>query len=231
MSRAIKDTFYPTVVEESPTLDMVLRGHSIARFGDGELKILRGMGCVSQKFNTDLQQELQSIIGGPTQALIGIPTLDKQSPKYVNWLKLAPRFEPFLHRTKSYYSAFITRPDSAPWCNTPEFFDKVQSLWKGQNVVLVANGKRSLTREFLLQTGARKVEWVECSYKDSYEQITDLHLAAARFRINRVLLCVGPTATCLAERLARTGYHAVDLGHIGMFWRAYNEPKSKVARV
>jgi hypothetical protein len=34
-----------------------------------------------------------------------------------------------------------------------------------------------------------------------------------------VLMCLGATATVLAERLAKKGVHALDLGHIGMFWR------------
>jgi hypothetical protein len=34
-----------------------------------------------------------------------------------------------------------------------------------------------------------------------------------------VIICLGPTATVLAERLAKKGVHALDLGHIGMFMR------------
>ena len=34
-----------------------------------------------------------------------------------------------------------------------------------------------------------------------------------------VLLCLGPTATVLAVDLCARGVHAVDLGHLGMFWK------------
>jgi hypothetical protein len=34
----------------------------------------------------------------------------------------------------------------------------------------------------------------------------------------RFILCAGPTATVLAYDLARRGRHAVDLGHLGLFY-------------
>jgi hypothetical protein len=42
-----------------------------------------------------------------------------------------------------------------------------------------------------------------------------------------VLICLGPTATVLAWRLARKGVHAIDLGHVGMFMRRF-DPQSQI---
>jgi len=44
-----------------------------------------------------------------------------------------------------------------------------------------------------------------------------------------ILLCLGPTATVLAWRLAKRGKWALDLGHIGMFMKrlgVINAPES-----
>jgi hypothetical protein len=215
---------YPLVISEEETLARVSAGASIARFGDGELKIMCGRDCVSQDWNGRLQQELQNICNGlgyHTNLLVGIPTIDERSPRQANWQKLTAKFERWTRTDQVYGSAFITRPDSAPWIDTAKYFDQVEALWRDQTVILVGNGKRSITQEFLLETGAKRVYWVQSSYKNSYTDIDDLEQEILAMDTKRVLLCVGPTATCLAARLAFHGRHAIDLGHIGMFWRRY----------
>ncbi len=214
---------YPAVLSEEETLERVLGGQSIARFGDGELKLMLGRDCVSQVADKSLAHEMKALLRNPTKALIGVPTLDPRNSKYVNWMKLKPKFELLEFANKPFGSSFITRPDNAPWINTEKFFDKIESLWSGQRVTIVCNGVRSLSKEFLLAHGAAQVDWVESPYRDAYSSINNL-LAQVLCRDNeRVILCAGPTATCLAERLAQEGRHAIDLGHIGMFWRAYAE--------
>lgn len=214
---------YPRVVNEWKTLDKVLEGYSIARYGDGELKLMLGRRCVSQLASSEIRDELREILAKKTSALIGIPTINPESPKHHIWEPMQKKFSPLLNLKKTYYSSFITRPDSAPWLGVPEYFDKIESLWKGFRVTFVGNGVRSLTPKFLMDTGARQVDWVECSYAHSYPQIDELYRKVRETPNDRVLLCVGPTATCLAERLATAGRHAIDLGHIGMFWRRYGQ--------
>lgn len=222
-------SWYPEVVDEWTTLRRVLAGASIARYGDGELKIMRGGNCVSQRFDTQLSNEMAKIIarGSTDKLLVGIPTIDSRNPKMENWQKLTSRFGPLLTRGQTYHSSFITRPDNAPWLGTPDYFDAVESLWKGQRVTFVGNGQRSLTAQFLMDTGAEYVNWIKCSYRDSYAEIGKLFEQVMHGGISepttRVLLCVGPTATCLASRLESVGMHAIDLGHIGMFWRRYGQ--------
>lgn len=214
---------YPKVLSEEDTLARVLAGESIARFGDGELKLMMGRRCVSQIVVPGISDELKQIALAKGKALVGIPTLDTRSPKHWLWERLKVNFGNYLRDKGTYGSAFITRPDSAPWIGTPEFFDKIESLWKGQRITFVGNGERSLTPQFLLDTGAAQVDWVKCSYAHSYVNIDDLTHDARGKGNHRILLCVGPTATCMAERLAQFGHHAVDLGHIGMFWRRYDQ--------
>lgn len=218
---------YPPVVDEHDTLDLVIGGKSIARYGDGEFKIAKGGECVSQERDPRLTVELASIlVQHSKKVLTAIPTMDPRGPKYNKWARYSNVYPRQLNPKKTYYSAFISRPDSAPWINTKEFFDKIEGLWKGQSVTLVACGERSLTKEFLYQTGAYAVNWVPCPRRDAYRVIDDLEKDCMSSPFERVLLCAGPTATCLAWRLGHRGKHAIDLGHIGMFWRAYATPKS-----
>jgi hypothetical protein len=209
---------YPSVRSEEETLARVLGGASIARYGDGEFKIAGGSDCVSQIADTKLTKELRLILTQPNpRCIVGIPRLDPRSPKIENWRKYEDKYPRFLTPRGEYYSAFITRPDSAPWIYTKEFYDKIASLWQYEPVILVSGSDRSLTTEFLGSKGAHSVYHIECARRDAYAQIDDLYRQIMRVNIKRVLLCCGPTATCLAWRLSNNK-HAIDLGHIGMFW-------------
>ena len=215
------------VMGEMETLDRVLKGASIGRLGDGELAHLRGRKNVSQIAVPALTAEMKKfVVMPPKNCIVGVPTLDPRCPKLANWQRLAPAFEGFMNERVKYGSAFISRPDSAPWIDVPEFYDKVESLWRDQEVTLVANGERSLKADFLRETGAKHVSWVMCAYRDAYAQIDRIEQECADLG-RRVIMCAGPTATVLAARLARRGLHAVDLGHIGLFWRRYANEKIK----
>lgn len=213
---------YPDVISEAKTLDLILDGHSIARYGDGEFNIVKGGNCVSQLYDATMQEELQAILrSGDRQCLIGIPSMNPLGPKAANWGKYRESYARFLRPTKVYYSAFITRPDSAPWINTAEYFDKIESLWRDQEVTLVYGTDRSLSPRFAPMQSAKQIVEVKCARRDAYAEIDILEKQVRLVGTERVLLCCGPTATCLAYRLAQAGHHAIDLGHIAMFWRLY----------
>lgn len=214
---------YPEVLGEFETLDLVLQGKSIGRFGDGELGgHARGHKNVSQIADPKLTRELKALlVDPPKNCLVGIPTMNPAGKQ--TWLKYKDAYARFLNPRVQYVSAFISRPDSAPWIDTPEFFDKMESLWRDQEVTLVGNGVRSLKPDFLRGHGA-DVNFVECPYRDAYAEIDRLEEACLRAG-RRVILCAGPTATVLAARLTRSKLHAIDLGHAGMFWRRYGNPK------
>lgn len=217
---------YPKVLGEFETLELILQGWSIGRLGDGEAAHLRGRKNVSQVAVPALTREMQEFLAAPPKGcLVGIPTIAR-GPKFENWQRYAPVFTQYVGPKVKCGSAFISRPDSAPWIDVPEFYDKVESLWRDQEVTLVANGERSLTVDFLRELGAKSVAWVRCAYRDAYAQINRIEQECVDLG-RRVIICAGPTATVLAPRLARQGLHAVDLGHIGMFWRRYANPKVK----
>lgn len=219
----------PLVAGEWETLIEILAGKSIARFGDGECRLMEGGGCVSQIADPELRAELRSIMRNKdSHCLVGIPTFDQGGPKFGNWKKYIPRFAKFTRDGKQYHSAFISRPDSAPWINMAEYFDAIESLWRNEAVVLVHCGENSLSPDML--TSAAKVVSVKCARRDAYADIWHLQntitTLCAVENINRVILCAGATATCLAYRLSMQGLHAIDIGHIGKFWRRYANPEA-----
>lgn len=214
-------TTYPRVWSEVPTLDLVRSGMSLARYGDGEFNLCRGMGIPSQPAERVLCARLRGILHQSGMCLVGIPNLHSPTPKAAFWKKYEQASDLLVHRT--YVSAFVTRPDSAPWINTPDYWAAMESLWVGLDVTLVRGSARSLTAKDLV--GARVTEIIAPAVNAwaSYGELMD-----RIGRPERVILCLGPTATVLAVDLCAVGVHAIDLGHVGLFLKKHRRGEPMV---
>jgi FkbM family methyltransferase len=154
---------YPLVLSERETLAAAHRGASLARYGDGELKLALDRDAKSQHGDQGLAKRLRQILAAPTGAcLVCIPNIESKTPKAEFWAQYkADRYVrlyrgPRLAVGPAYGSSFITRPDSAPWIDRPEYWRRVVDLWRGQDVVLVRGSSKSLTAADLVD--ARSVD-------------------------------------------------------------------------
>lgn len=208
---------HPVVLTELETLERAHAGESLARYGDGELKLALGRDCISQVRDPRLAQELKEVLRAGSPVLPCIPS--PRNAKGESWARFQTAgFTGLYDAGKTYGNAFITRPDSAPWIDTPEYWGKVVDLWRGRDVVLVAGTERSLRASMLSEAASVTEVRDTVSHRDAYARIDEIEERIGT-PAGRVLLCLGPTATVLAARLARKGVHALDLGHIGMFMR------------
>lgn len=214
------------ILSEADTL-AACESFSISRFGDGELRLAAGGDAISQKADPKLRAELQKILVNYQGLVVGIPNFDA-TPNKATWDKY--RTAPFagFYCQDLYGSAFITRPDNAPWIDTPEYWEAVRSLWQGKDVALVVGDTKSLTAGML--TGAKSCRLVSAPARDAYARVDELEEELATFA-GLVIMCLGATATVLAARLTRRGVHALDLGHIGMFMKhagSYVDPRTLI---
>lgn len=207
---------------EVETLAHALVGRSLARFGDGELKLALGRDAKSQRHDPDLAKALRAVLqdwSGP--CLPCIPNIGpaglKATPKAAFWKTYTRREYAGLYRQEGIYgSSFITRPDSAPWLAGTFYWNMVRELWTGRDVVLVRGSTKSLVAEELAD--AASVATIVAPRQHAWENQAELFRLLRR-EPRRVLLAIGATSTVLAHRLAHDGVHAVDVGHIGMFLR------------
>lgn len=204
----------PKVLTEDETIDAAIAGRSIARYGDGELRIAIGGSSASQAPDLSLARELTRMLAHHTKSLVCIPAPTNAKPK--NWRKYFEGKYGTLYRQPLYGSAFISRPDSAPWIDRPDYWDKVRSLWRDRDVVLVAGSDRSLTPERMPE--ARSVKLVQGLYRDSFQVLARIEEEIGR-PAGPVIICLGAAGTVLAERLARRGAWGLDLGHVGMMMK------------
>lgn len=206
---------YPKVLGEFETLRRVLAGESIARYGDGEFKHCADRSNVSQEPAPTLAARLRGILINSGNCLVGIPNIHSATPKGAFWQKYTGESRWLADRT--YVSSFITRPDSAPWIDTPEYWAQVESLWVGQDVTLVRGSEKSLTVEDLV--GAGVVTEIIAPRQHAFADYDGIMERIGCPK--RALLCLGPTATVMAVDLCAKGVHAVDLGHVGMFLKKH----------
>ena len=208
---------YPTVLSEDETLDRALGGESVARFGDGELRLCIGGFARSQEATNNLRKELRRLLKEPSATLVCIPNIEP-TPRQRSWKPYRePRYVE-LYKLPVYGSAFISRPDSAPWIDRYDYWEKVRALWRGRDITLVwedsPSRDLSLTPDMLRE--AKSLRQVRGPAVDAYRRIDEIEQDIGR-PPGTVLLCLGATATVLAARLASKGVHAVDVGHVGTF--------------
>lgn len=216
---------YPHVLTEGETIERALAGDNLARFGDGEFKLALGRKCVSQPADGKLADELRELLRKPPKGcLVCLPSPFGGTPRKESWLNFAtPVYTGMLDMDRTYGSAFVTRPDSAPWIDTPEYWESVKRLWRGKHVTLVMGTLRSLRPEMIeSECASLEVIMGPSGQKGdgAYAKVDALEEEIARKPGRTVIMCLGATATVLAARLARRSIHAIDLGHIGMFMRS-----------
>lgn len=207
---------YPDVIGEFETVEELIKGSSIARLGDGEFKMMVGQGYIREPANERMAKELRRAVKNPhPSCIVGIPRLDDAGPKQLNWLQRIDRFKPFLREDMPYYSAFISRPDSAPWIRTQKFARRVQQLWLDRHVAVVCEPTSSMLR--MLNHGAGKLTHIACPREQAYSLIDLFEKAVVQAKPQIAFLGCGPTATCLANRLAKRGVQTIDFGSGGSF--------------
>ena len=205
---------WPVVLNEYETVAKLQAGDSLARFGDGELKLCDGSSYPREPVNPALAAELQQILCTPqARLLVGIPTMDRTSPKAGNWRVHAPRFLQFLAPNMPYVSAFISRSDSAPAIACVAYCEALQQCWAGKKAVVVAEETSHLP--IAVRRTARTLVHIRCPQREAYAVLEDLQREVLRQCPEIVLLSHGPSATCFAARLTRLGLQALDLGSVG----------------
>lgn len=204
------------VLSEEATLEAALSGRSIARVGEGEFRLAINQPCISQAVHHKLAQEMRTVLALPEAhpCLPCIPRIWKGMTRYDFWNKfMRPPFIS-LQRMRTYGSAFITRPDVAPNIDTAMYWERIRWLWRNKDVTLVIGTERSLNARTMPEAKTLRIVWSR--RRDAYADIERVIEEVGK-PSGPVIMCLGPTATILAMRLAAKGVHAIDLGHLGMF--------------
>lgn len=208
----------PKVLSEVDTLEAAIAGKNLARFGDSEIKIMLGKSAIAQETNSEIAEELKSIIKSPNNnCLPCIPNMfNDLLPIKDFWIPWRLGTLILCNPEIVYGSTWISRGDDAPWINSKEYWDRVKDIWRDKNIALITNSGQSLKKDYRFKE-ANSIKFIEAPSTSAYSEIDKLEAEALKFEgEGPILLSLGATATVLANRLAIHNRHAIDLGHIGM---------------
>lgn len=230
---AAADTVYaqghtaPRVMTKADTVAYILEhGCSIARFGDGEIKLLVGRDISFQPAQAELSEALAKILRAEqNNLLVCVPdvfdSVAHMTPADGDyWKKHLARYRKhwYTHtRAGSLYgNAFLSRPYM---CFSDKegagaLFEALKALWKDRDVVIAEGEQTRMGVGNDLFANARSVRRVlgpSARAFNKYDALLNALLSVERSAL--ILLALGPTATVLAAALCERGYQALDIGN------------------
>lgn len=237
----VKDFFYrkitkaPEVASVDDTIDEIVNyKRSIARFGDGEIKLVAGKPISFQNNSPAIKKKMREVLSSDIDGLmIGIADIFGKGERYDDatnnyWKKHLARFRgvwyKYLIRGKKYYNASMTRQyiglrnkeESA------DIFEHLKKIWDGRDVVIIEGEMSRLGVGNDLLDNAKSIKRILGPSKQAFSKYNEILDEAKKIdKDSLILLALGPAATCLAYDLHNLGFQAVDIGHVDVEYEWY----------
>ena len=212
------------------TLKEILSGKSIARFGDGELKLIMGMGLGNrgnnneyQVYNERLSKRLKEIIKSPTKScVIAINsfydkstdiTFSGQNFSYWEnfWLKFWKKLKSIYRKEYTYGCSHISRVTLFKENDIKD----IKKIWDNKKVLFVVGNGSYFVYEKKLFDNVKNAKMMVVAGKSSFDKYDSILEKIMTFdKQYLILLSLGPCATVLAYDLSKEGYQALDIGHL-----------------
>lgn len=239
---------YPNVMSTTETLDNIIKGNSIARFGDGELQLIIGKGLGKlgkeneyQVFDKKLSNKLREIIKAPTnKCIIAINEYSDKWDDEKNYKYGLSYFENFWYRywdklkkiykyDYTYGCAATTRISVFKENN----LESIKKIWENKKVLFVVGENSHFILEPRLFNNIKEADMLVTKGKSSFEKYDDIFKQIKTYGTDwLIFLSLGPTATVLAYELSNLGYQALDMGHLpNCYLHSIGERKNPEAEI
>jgi len=215
---------YPKVYSEEQSLERLIQGgKSIARFGDGEFKLIIGERHKSfQDVNETLNRRMLEVLrSSHPNVLVAIhPVNDFDSLGRI-WQKFIIRIGSevlgLLDSERIYDSTGLFH--RLPTGSRAEFMQRVElikSLWAGRKVVIVVGKGSRFHFEYELFDNVESVDYVYGPSKNAFSEYERIMTEIRSYDKSSYLflLVLGPTATVMAHELGCEGFQAIDFGQM-----------------
>lgn len=212
---------YPKVLSFDETLDFLLQGKSISRFGELELELIlgniEGDGDVTQVPDPSLSKRLSEILAEGTAetcvvAIWGFMGFYGKSA--ADWCfqfaqehleKTLPYFNP----RRFYGDARIT------WMINRDNLARFRMLWEGRKVVFVRPLRGRFIMDERLFDNISEFAYVDVPPTNAWSEYQRILDDCKKFSTEWMFfLAAGATATVVAFDLSKLGYQALDMGHL-----------------
>lgn len=218
----------PTVLSVEESLLSVKSSRlSVARFGDGEMAIIRGYPISYQEHRPLLADRLTEVLQSNVPGFgVGIPDCFGSLLQYNqaarsffkaemgrsrrDWLTLLPTGKTYFNTMMSrLYIDWLDKESSGYW------FELARSIWQDRSITIIEGRQSRLGVGNELFSNAKSIERILCPPKNAFDHYDQI-LAAAKNtnQDNLIIIALGPTAKLIAYDLHLLGYQAIDIGHI-----------------
>ena len=218
------------IASPEETIEKIINDNaSITRFGDGEFDMICGVGMKYQKYDKKLGKRLKEVLMSNEKGLlVGINNvIDLQYSENYNdfannfWKKWLydNKFKllKLLSKDKQYYSSNITRfyIDYKDKSKVGDYVKKLRKIWEKKDVLIVEGEYSRLGVGNDLFDNMNSTQRIICPSENAFEIYDEILSEIKKYGKNKtILLALGPTATVLAYDLYKSGYRAIDIGHI-----------------
>lgn len=211
------------------TVEKIVEGKSLIRFGDGEFGIFHEKDIHYQKWSPELKETFVKIkedfetLGEDCPYLLAVPQkfmkvngfqLMKKRVYVSCWAQARYDFQKEYRADREYGDAFLFEKKNK------EIYSKI---WNNEscppNVIFVHNSKDCA--RFFAETYQKNVVHVACSAKNAFENLASIEkeiLATIKkndWKNQDVMLVIsaGPAGKVLVYRFSKMGYQGIDAGH------------------
>ena len=214
---------------------------SIARFGDGEFKIIFGKKNGFQKYNKQLSEKLLIVLNSNIpNLLVGIPPLYKNKIQF--WVKFLNHYKfklgNIINKSKIYYNAGITRfyNPRQKKSNIEKYILKFQKLWSNRNILIIEGDKTRLGFGNSLFNNSKSIQRIICPSENAFLVYNKILNFVTNLKIDRetlILISLGPTATALTYDIIKSGMknQVIDFGHFDIQYEYFLRNAKKKIKI
>lgn len=206
------------------TMKSVSNGRSLARWGDGEVKLMLQpefdlmFQRADPKLASDLKDLLVNYDRDAERILLAFPTIFTSRLWQGIWAENWHLMRPILELSnQSFANTHVSRPLFFQR-HGDDAVNAWREVWDGKKVCIVAGKGSKFELIPQLFDNAKSIERIDSLPKDAYSDITRLkQLLADHSESDIYLIALGPTGTVLAGWLASHEggeRHAIDVGHL-----------------
>lgn len=238
----------PKVASIDETIQRIVEGNcSVSRYGDGEMLLTSPDKEIGfQKGDTKLAERLREVLTSHNEGhLVCVSDAFEDLSRYNRKARRFWRTHFFLYGSwwdnylvpeRQYYSTFVTRPymDFASKDACGRWFKDMKRIWNGRDVVFIEGEKSRLGVGNDLFDNVKSIHRILCPPRDAFDHYDEILNEARKLEKGVLfLIALGPTATVLAYDLFKSGYQAIDAGHVDVeyeWWRIGAKRKVKLER-
>lgn len=222
---------FPKVMSLNETIDLLIAGASICRFGDGEFREMRlHLNAQEPSPKKKMAQRLAKVlaVNSTDRCVIAVPPYrlehERKTFRYgwldvwqfmwlENWEFIGKRLT-----GRTFGNAYVSRNAGFHEIS----LEKYRKIWAGKDVVFITGKNGRFFDEPRLFDCIHSAEYLFVDPLNAYEQYDEILQQALTFNKSTLfIICAGFLATFLAYELHNSGYQALDLGHLPNCYRQY----------